>query len=44
MKITINQPGDWKDLQNKVSEIFRECGFNVETEKTTYPSVQVHIL
>ena len=35
MKLTTNQPADWKDLQNKASEILRECGFNVETEKTT---------
>jgi restriction system protein len=35
MKLTTNQPRDWKDLQNKVSEILRECGFKVETEKTT---------
>jgi hypothetical protein len=35
MKLTTSQPKDWKDLQNMVSEILIECGFSVETEKTT---------
>lgn len=33
MILTTKQPQDWKDLQNKVSEILSQCGFNVETEK-----------
>lgn len=33
--ITTSQPQDWKDLQNKVSVILKQCGFKVETEKTT---------
>lgn len=32
--LTTAIPTDWKDLQNKVAEIFRECGFIVEIEKT----------
>lgn len=33
MKLTSKQPQDWKDLQNKVAEILRECGFDVEIER-----------
>lgn len=35
MTLTNKQPQDWKDLQNKVSDILEQCGFRVETEKTT---------
>ncbi|GAL01259.1 hypothetical protein JCM19314_703 [Nonlabens ulvanivorans] len=35
MTLTNKQPNDWKDLQNKVSEILIQCGFKSETEKTT---------
>jgi|SRR5665648_7661 len=35
MTITNKLPNDWKDLQNKVSEILERCGFSVEIEKTT---------
>jgi restriction system protein len=35
MLITTSSPQDWKDLQNKVSEILGQCGFIVETEKKT---------
>ncbi|NRS90815.1 hypothetical protein HNQ02_003762 [Flavobacterium sp. 7E] len=35
MILTNKQPTDWKDLQNKVSEILEQCGFKVETEKVT---------
>jgi restriction system protein len=35
MILTNKQPQDWKDLQNKVSEILSQCGFVVETEKKT---------
>ena len=35
MILTNKQPTDWKDLQNKVSEILNNCGFKVETEKKT---------
>jgi restriction system protein len=31
--ITAHQPGDWRDLQNSVARILRECGFTVEIEK-----------
>ena len=34
MILTTEQPQDWKDLQNKVANILRQCGFKVETEKT----------
>lgn len=34
MPLTTKQPIDWKDLQNKVSDILKQCGFKVETEKT----------
>lgn len=27
------EPADWKDLQNKVGEILRDCGLSVEIEK-----------
>ncbi len=33
MKLTTSQPKDWKDLQNRVAEILKECNFNVEIEK-----------
>lgn len=33
MKI-IQYPQNWKDLQNKVGTILRQCNFRVETEKT----------
>lgn len=32
--IITQQPSDWKDLQNKVGEILKQCGFYVEIEKT----------
>lgn len=35
MTLTTKQPEDWKDLQNKVSDILEQCGFKVETERTT---------
>lgn len=34
MTIITKEPNDWKDLQDKVSEILEQCGFTVETEKT----------
>lgn len=33
MQLTTSQPKDWKDLQNRVAEILKECNFNVEIEK-----------
>lgn len=33
MTITRTLSSDWKDLQNRVSEILEQCGFNTETEK-----------
>jgi hypothetical protein len=32
--ITSQQPADWRDLQNEVSRILSECGFEVEIEKS----------
>jgi len=32
--ITKEKTTDWKDLQNKVGEVLKNCGFNVEIEKT----------
>ncbi|UAY55698.1 restriction endonuclease [Arachidicoccus terrestris] len=34
MTITTKQPQDWKDLQNRVSDILEQCGFKVEKELT----------
>jgi restriction system protein len=33
MNLTNRKPSDWKDLQNKVSEVLTQCGFKSETEK-----------
>jgi restriction system protein len=35
MQLTTKHPESWKDLQNKVADILLQCGFTVETEKTT---------
>ncbi len=35
MKLSTSQPQDWKDLQNKVSEVLSECGFYVQINKIT---------
>jgi restriction system protein len=32
--ITKYEPTSWKDLQNNVGQILRNCGFEVEVEKT----------
>ncbi|PSR51887.1 hypothetical protein AHMF7605_28665 [Adhaeribacter arboris] len=31
--ITVNTPNNWKDLQIKVAEILKDCGFTTEIEK-----------
>lgn len=46
MTITTKQPLDWKDLQNKVSEILKQCCFKVETEliaKTARGKVELDV-
>lgn len=46
MTLTTNKPNDWKDLQNKVSEILEQCGFNVKTElivKTARGEVELDV-
>ena len=35
MILTTKQLQDWKDLQNKVSDILEQCGFKVQKELTT---------
>ncbi|MFH5884006.1 restriction endonuclease [Halalkalibaculum sp. DA3122] len=34
MLITDNTPGDWRALQDEVAAILRECGFDVDIERT----------
>jgi len=32
--ITVSTPPDWRELQNEVARVLRECGFGVEVEHT----------